>query len=667
VIKSEDIIIELFGKMPYKPLVEEIKDFAIFHLDKKGHVLSWNKGAEIIFGYSKDEIIGQDFSILFTAEDQAQRAPEMELKKAQETGRAEDTRWHLRKDNSVFFASGVTTAIRKEDGTLLGFAKIARDETERRQIEEAYRESEERYRLVAETASDAIISINEQSTILFVNPAAERIFGHKISEMLGQQLTMLMPEYLHYAHQAGVNRYLKTGVRHLSWERVEVPGLHREGHEIPLELSFGEYRRGNERVFIGIARDISQRRVAEAEREQLLQREQEARFQAEEANRIKDDFLATLSHELRTPLNAILGWTKMLQTQTLDSSSAAKALEIIERNARVQTQLIEDLLDVSRIITGKLRLDIRPLDLNNVIMAAVEAVQPAAEAKQIQLQTLLNPEAGKISGDFDRLQQVVWNLLSNAVKFTSSGGIVQVKLEKVNSHVEVTVSDTGMGIAEEFLPFVFERFRQVDASLSRYHGGLGLGLAIVRQLVELHGGMVSAESQGEGQGSTFKVTLPLFSIRTEESEIQPIQRKREAFTSPDCPPEISGIRALIVDDDPDSLDIIELMLSSCGAETITAKSASEAFELVQQQQFDVIISDIGMPGEDGFSLISRIRKLPADRGANIPAIALTAYAREEDKKEALRAGFQLHISKPFEQSEIVAAVARLAGRDENSN
>ncbi|MDQ3799285.1 MAG: PAS domain S-box protein [Acidobacteriota bacterium] len=794
-MKSEETIIEVFGKMPYKPLVEEIVDFAIFHLDTEGRVLSWNRGAEIIFGYGKDEIIGRNGEILFTPEDRAQDVPRLELETARETGRASDTRWHLKKDNSRFFASGVTTAIRDENETLIGYAKIARDETLRKKIEEAHRESEERYRLLAETASDAIISINEKSVILFINRAAERIFGFRTEEMIGQPLSLLMPEYLRHLHQAGLERYMKTGKRHLSWEHVEVPGLHRDGHEFPLELSFGEYIKGGERVFIGIARDITQRKQADAEREQLLEREQQARreatsilerirdgfisidrewrytyinragaemaglspedfigktlwemnpdavgtkfqseyeralrenapvsfteylawadlwlevnaypseaglsvffrdvslkvrlekeraellerekaarFQAEEANRIKDEFLATLSHELRTPLNAILGWAQVLQTQNLDSSQSKKALSTIQRNATAQAQLIDDLLDVSRIITGKLRLDVRPVDLRSVITAATDAARPAAAAREISLQTLFDPRVKLVPGDADRLQQVVWNLLSNAVKFTPHGGSIQVSLEADADddphYVEIAVSDTGKGISPEFLPHVFERFRQSDGSMSRRHGGLGLGLAIVRQIVELHGGSVSVESPGEEQGTTFRVRLPVLAAMPEsESEIRQARHKYEATVAPDCPPEISGLKVLIVDDEADSLHLIDFVLTSCGAQTTTVGSAAEAFELIQSGRFDVIISDIGMPDEDGFTLMSRIRQLTAERGGAIPAIALTAYAREEDRQQAQRSGFQKHMSKPFEPMELITVVADVAGRLKDS-
>ena len=362
----------------------------------------------------------------------------------------------------------------------------------------------------------------------------------------------------------------------------------------------------------------------------------QARLQAEQANRLKDEFLATLSHELRTPLNAILGWLKMLQTNNLGEDGAKKAIATIERNARSQNQLIEDLLDVSRIITGKLRLDIRAVDLPNVITAAIDAVRPAAEAKNIRLQILLDPQAGPVSGDPDRLQQIVWNLLSNAVKFTPKDGQVQVRLERINSHIEIVVSDTGKGIEPEFLPHVFDRFRQSDGSMTRRHGGLGLGLAIVRQLVELHGGTVSVESDGSEQGTTFTVSLPLLPVRREPAGDVPRIHPKAAESSAglECPPELTDLRILLVEDEADSRELVNLVLDECGAEVVTAESAGEAFAAIGREKFHIIISDIGMPDEDGFSLIGRIRRLTDEQGGNTPAIALTAYARAEDRVRA---------------------------------
>lgn len=399
------------------------------------------------------------------------------------------------------------------------------------------------------------------------------------------------------------------------------------------------------------------------EREQLLVSEQSARAEAEAASRLKDEFVATVSHELRTPLTAVLGWIHILRGGKLDDAAAKHALEIIERNARSQNQLIEDLLDVSRIITGKLRLDVRPIDAAAIIESAIEAVLPAADAKEIRVQKILDTHMSSILGDPARLQQVIWNLLSNAIKFTPRGGRVQVRLERINSHIEISVSDSGEGIKEEFLPFVFDRFRQADGTSARRFGGLGLGLAIVRHLVELHGGTVQASSAGDGKGAMFTVKLPLLPIYQRESEGERVHptASDSAPLPIEYPDDLRGLKILVVDDEADTLELIKVLLGQCGAVVTTARSAAEAVKAVEQILPDVIISDIGMPIEDGFELIRKVRQLPPDKGGKIPAVALTAYARAEDRLRVLRSGYQMHISKPVELAELVAVVANVTG------
>ncbi|HEY8559535.1 MAG TPA: PAS domain S-box protein [Pyrinomonadaceae bacterium] len=448
-----------------------------------------------------------------------------------------------------------------------------------------------------------------------------------------------------------------TGTRALAAFPLVVEGrtIGALGISFPAPQNFSE----DDRAFMTA---LSQQCAQALERTRLYETEQKLRVQAEAANRMKDEFLATVSHELRTPLNSILGWSQMLRSNNLDAAAAERALATIERNARAQTQLIDDLLDVSRIITGKLRLSVSAVDLTTVAAAAADALRPAIEAKNIRLQTSLDRRAGFIPGDADRLQQVIWNLLSNAVKFTPEGGRVRIGIERIDSHVEIVVSDTGIGIDEEFLPHVFDRFRQFDGSKTRRQGGLGLGLAIVRQLVELHGGMVRAENNREGRGATFTVTLPLSSPEKEQrSDESQLYSAVQSGASPERSAELSGLRILIVDDQTDSLDLLSVILGSCNAAVATAGSASEAFRRIQQERFDLVISDIGMPDEDGFSLIGKIRALPTERGGKTPAIALTAYASTEDRILALNAGFQMHFSKPVEPRELIAAAARLTG------
>ncbi|MBD2125798.1 response regulator [Microcoleus sp. ZQ-A2] len=516
----------------FRLLLENVTDYAIFFLDTHAHVIRWSLGAESILGYQEPEILGKPASIIFTPEDLEHGADKQELETAVTEGRAEDERWHVRKDGSWFWASGITTPLLDETGHLRGFSKILRDFTERKQ--------------------------------------------------------------------------------------------------------------------------------AEDERNQLLAREQEARAAAEAANRLKDEFLATLSHELRSPLNAMLGWTRLLNSRKFDEATTVRALQTIERSAKSQAQLVEDLLDVSRIIQGKLRLNTRPVELVSVIEAAIETVRPATEAKEIDLQCVLDPAAGPVAGDSDRLQQVIWNLVSNAIKFTPKGGCVQVRLERVNSHVEITVKDTGKGIDPEFVPYVFERFRQADSSSTRVYSGLGLGLAIVRHLVELHGGTVRAQSEGEDKGATFTVKLPLLPIvvAAPPGEHSPCTI---GLSMPfDNPPALKGVRVVIVDDEPDSRDLLVAALEQCEAKVFAFASASEALAAVSQLKPDVLVSDIGMPLEDGYSLIRKVRQLSSEQGGQIPAIALTAYARAEDRTRALASGFQIHIAKPVEPTELATVVANLA-------
>jgi len=407
-----------------------------------------------------------------------------------------------------------------------------------------------------------------------------------------------------------------------------------------------------------LKREIRVREWAEQERARLLVLEQQARKQAEEANRTKDEFLATLSHELRTPLNAILGWVQVLRSGKLDPTAAARALETIERNARVQAQLIADLLDVSRIITGKLRLDFKPVDLRRIIDAALDSVRPAADAKGIQLEVSIAPLASPVLGDADRLQQVIWNLLSNSIKFTSRGGRVEVRLREADANAVIRVSDTGIGIRPDFLPYVFDRFRQAEGSITRTHGGLGLGLSIVRHLIELHGGTAEVESAGEGEGATFTVRLPL---RAELAE-DPLDNTavgQSLFSRPDL---LSGVRVVVVEDEADTRELLVMALQQCGAEVAAYGSAAEALAALDRAVPDVLLSDIGMPVQDGYDLIHKLRARGPGRGGDVPAAALTAYARAEDRLRALEAGYQTHLAKPVDPSELISTVARLAGR-----
>ncbi len=418
----------------------------------------------------------------------------------------------------------------------------------------------------------------------------------------------------------------------------------------------------NARLYREAQEAVNTREGALQVRDALLKREHLAREEAETANRSKDEFLATVSHELRTPLNAILGWAHMLRANKLDITTQTRALETIERNAKSQAQLIEDILDVSRIVTGKLRLDVRPVDLGGVIDAAVDAVRPAADARGIQIETILDPRAGAVSGDPNRLQQIIWNLVSNAVKFTGKGGLVQVLLHSEIAHVEIVVSDTGQGISSEFLPYVFDRFRQADATSTRRHGGLGLGLAIVRHLVEMHGGTVDASSPGENMGAIFTVKLPLIAPRSEQSSPERVRAAAVGNISHEPLVRLDGVNVMVVDDDPDTREMLRIMIGQLGAEVRACASSEEAIKLLSEWRPDVIVSDIEMPDEDGYELMSKVRRAEANGGRRVPAIALTAYGRIEDRVRALSAGYQMHIAKPAEPAELAAVIASLATR-----
>jgi CheY-like chemotaxis protein/nitrogen-specific signal transduction histidine kinase len=404
-----------------------------------------------------------------------------------------------------------------------------------------------------------------------------------------------------------------------------------------------------------VSRDITTHKLAETERERLLESEQQARLEADVANRTKDEFLATVSHELRTPLNAILGWTHMLMRGNLDEKASARGLETIARSANAQNQLISDLLDVARIISGQLRFETCMVDLNQVIEAATETVRPAADAKGIDLQLTLDSETGLVSGDPTRLQQIIWNLLTNAVKFTSRDGSVKVRLKRQGTSVAIIVSDTGEGISAEFVPYIFDRFRQAESTTKRQQGGLGLGLAIVRHLVEAHGGTIRAASEGLGKGASFTVTLPSIAVSGDGTA-----DARKGLADHASFIILKGLRVLVIDDESDARELLTLALTHSGAQVKAAATVREGLDMLEKWKPDVLVSDIGMPSEDGYDLIRSVRALESEKGGRVPALALTGYASAEDALRARHAGFQTHMSKPVAPSDLVRAVANLA-------
>jgi signal transduction histidine kinase len=456
------------------------------------------------------------------------------------------------------------------------------------------------------------------------------------------------------AMKGGAQDYLLKGaITRQSLQRAVLNAIEKVTLQREVEERTAELARANAalQAMYGDLEVLVRQRTAELSR---------AKQQAEEANRMKDEFLATLSHELRTPLNAMLGWAQVLRLGKLDPAASARALETIERNARSQAQLIADLLDVSRIITGKLRLDLQPVELRRIIEAVLDSVRPAADAKGIRLQVALDPLASPVLGDADRLQQVVWNLLSNAIKFTPQEGSVEVRLRQTPTSAEMRVSDSGVGIRPDFLPYVFDRFRQAEGSITRSHGGLGLGLSIVRHLVELHGGTVEVQSEGEGKGAAFTVHLPVRSSLSEE--ILPLVASERQIGPWGNPALLAGLRILVVEDEADTRELLVTALEQCGAQVIAVPSAAAALEQLDSGPADVLVSDLGMPDEDGYSLIRKVRARAPGQGGSVPAAALTAYARAEDRSRVLASGFQMHLPKPIDPGDLVNMVASLAGR-----
>jgi PAS domain S-box-containing protein len=642
-------------------LVDAVEDYAIFMLAPDGVIRTWNRGALRIMGYTEAEAIGKHFSMFYTETDLAAGKPKMELETALRDGRVEDEGWRLRKDGTRFWASTVITLLRDAEGELRGFAKVTRDMTARRDAQEQLRQSAEIFQLLVSSVRDyAIFMLDPQGCIATWNAGAERIKQYKADEIIGRHFSTFYsaedianrkPEReLEIARAEGSVedegwRLRKDGSRF--WANVVITAVYDSHREL--------------RGFAKVTRDITDRKEVEETRHALLE-QREARLQAEEerrhaeasyrvaqeANRAKDEFLMTLSHELRTPMTSILGWSRMLPSIDTRDPLFGEAVASITGSAQLQARLIDDILDVSRIVSGKLRLEPETVDVARLILNAADAVGPTAAAKEISISTKITSGLGSMVADSARIQQVIWNLLSNAVKFTPRRGAVQIAARRTASQIQISVTDNGEGIDPHFLPHMFEPFRQAESPQTRVHGGLGLGLSIVRYIAEAHGGMVTAESEGRGKGSTFTITLPVQAVTAGDAPIRTTMGN--TFMHRD---RLAGVSVVLVDDDAESRKMVTAVLRASGATVLAVDSAAAALAAVDHQRPDLIITDIAMPEVDGYALKRLLRA--RDYGPTLKLVALSAFP--ESAKE--RQGFDAYLSKPIDPCHLIDEIAKI--------
>jgi PAS domain S-box-containing protein len=642
----------------------------IIAADAEGRVTYVNPVAETLTGWTTNDATGLPLAEVFHILDEKTRQrvddpAAVVIRSGRIAGLANHTVL-VRRDGAEHPIADSAAPILDDRGQILGVVLVFRDVTEQRRADDAIAEQREWFETTLESIGDAVIATDVRGRVAFMNPVAEHLTGWRMDAARHRPCTdifHIVNENTRRTVDNPITRVLQEGVVvGLANHTILISA---DGTERPIDDSGAPIRNRDGRLIgtVLVFRDVSERRRTErerddaaSERERLLTAERVARAESERANRLKDDFVAMVSHELRTPLNAILGWTELVLKNRHDPALIERGLQIVSRNTRLQTQLISDLLDISRIVSGKLHLDVQSIDLTSVIETAIETVQHTAEEKGISIERQLDTTIGPMAGDPGRLQQVVWNLLSNALKFTPTGGRVQVISRRAGSHAEMVVEDNGVGIHPDFLPHVFDRFQQADASRTRRFGGLGLGLSIVKSLVAFHGGTVKAESDGDGRGAKFTVSLPLAAPSALREQLTPAGSV-DAITSGVT---LSGIRVLVVEDESDAAEFVKRLLESHGAQVAIATSASEALDILTMIRSDILISDIGLPGVDGYQLMEQVRQREATAGGGIAAVALTAFARSEDRTRALLAGYQAHLTKPIEPNELVATVASFA-------
>jgi PAS domain S-box-containing protein len=645
---------------------------AVIASDPQGRVTYMNNIAQSLTGWTTDEAAGRPLAEVFhIINEKTRRVVDNPAALVIRTGHIIGLANHtvlIDRGGAERPIADSAAPIRDATGRIIGVVLVFRDVTEERRADEAIAEQREWFETTLESIGDAVIATDVQGRVEFMNPIAEHLTGWRQSDARGrscEEVFRIVNEDTRRTVENPVTRVLAEGtVVGLANHTVLIAA---DGVERPIDDS-GAPIRGRDGRIVGVVlvfRDVTERRrgeverrAAAAERERLLEAERAARAVAERASRVKDEFVAMVSHELRTPLNAILGWTQLINAPGAGPEAIERGLGVITRNTRVQAQLISDLLDISRIVSGKMPLEIQQVDLAVVLEDALGMVQQDADEKGIAIQREIEPTVGPIAGDPARLQQIVWNLLSNAIKFTPEGGTIAIRLHQTGPDAEITVADSGVGIKAEFLPHIFDRFQQADQSITRRFGGLGLGLSIVKHLVELHGGSITARSDGPGKGATFTIVFPAGKARGASAPADPFDgptRETEPAAA------LNGLRVLVVEDEPDTRDFLERFLRSHGAEVFGASSAGEALALLPTSHADILVSDIGLPEKDGYDLMQAVRRLAAEAGGAIPAIALTAYARSEDRTRAFRAGYQAHMAKPVEPAELVATIVSFAG------